>query len=228
LLTSEDDKVKAEGGPARARRPIERAIVAASVSPRDLNDVLKDDGVTRASTLLEKSLQDHGLLFSLSGPAAWTRIGLSLAAVVALEFVGLHKLGLAAARGRGNTGFLTALLFMVPIPFLLVTLTRRTALGDRAIEDFRTLCRRVRDNAAQIRPGASSELALLAAAYGLSGLPEFVGERWPFFRKRTVPTGSDSTTSAISCSSSSCSSSGSDSGGGCGGGGGCSGCGGGD
>jgi uncharacterized protein (TIGR04222 family) len=217
LLVRVGDSVQAvPGASARARRPIERKLLEQLELPtpgrsvyvhRDLCAGLRDE--LRAKRLL------------VSARELAHRLVLGLVALALLGHVALTKVLIAFVRGKHNVAFLIVLALVAGVMVLRIAGARRTALGDRVLSDMRKLCRHLADAAPVIQHGgASSELALLAAIYGLNALAgDAKNEALLLFPQAAR-------SSSWSGSSGSCGSScGSSCGGGCGGGG-CGGCGG--
>jgi uncharacterized protein (TIGR04222 family) len=139
-----------------------------------------------------------------------------LRAAMALWAVAIVKMGIGVYRNRPVT-FLFVLACIFTVLAWLLHNPRRTRRGNALLEDMRTLFRRLKERAEELRPTKdATEATLLAAVFGLTMLPE---AGWLHLRslypKATSSAGSSS--GGSSCGSS-CG------GGGCGGG--CGGCGG--
>ena len=146
-----------------------------------------------------------------------TRLRIVLAVLLGLAGA---KLAVALSRGRTNVMFLILLAIAFTVIAWKISRVRRTVLGDRVLADLRSLFSRLKDRAGSVVPGgASRDVALLAAVFGLAALPN---EAFPYVRQ-IYPRASSSNRSCGSSCGSSCG--GGDGGGGCGG---CGGGGGGD
>jgi hypothetical protein len=150
------------------------------------------------------------------------RTSLYMAGAAVLLFFAVTKIVIALLRGRSNVMFLIVLCAIALIALASAVFQRRTARGDVFMREVENLFRSLKLRAPQIQGGgATTELAMLTAVWGVSALPR---ERFAWasqlFPKSTA--GDSSSSSCGSSSSSSCSSS--SCGGGCGGGG-CGGCG---
>lgn len=147
------------------------------------------------------------------------RIWLAAALAGLLLGVAGAKVAIALGRGRTNVEFLLALATLsTGIGVAIVHGRLRTPLGNRTLEHLRSLLGGLRTRAKVYAKGLDpSELALLVAVYGLSGVPS---EAHPVRQTLLFPSRPDSRWSTSGCGSSG--------GDGCGGGGGggCGGCGG--
>ena len=216
-----------------ARRPIERALLRHFAEEHDPRSIFDKDSVLDAAAAYELSLRERHLLPDDAALAARRTRAMIAAAV--LVIVSATKVVIALERGRTN------ILFLVGLTAVFVALAmsgrpHRTPRGDAALADLRTLFRGLRDRADVIRPGgATNELALLVAVFGLAVLnrPEFAYARtlYPRAAQAGVSSGWWNTSWDSSWGSSCGSIGGGDGGGGggssCGGGscgGGCGGC----
>ncbi|HOX04878.1 MAG TPA: TIGR04222 domain-containing membrane protein [Planctomycetota bacterium] len=118
-------------------------------------------------------------------------IAITVALVVLLGTAAV-KICVAVSRGHHNVIFLLVLAGIAIFSVRVVTRRPRTALGDRLLSElrrsFRGLRARARDLAAG---GASSEVVLLAALWGLAALPAI---KFPFVKTaypKAVKSGSD-------------------------------------
>ncbi|HYC89049.1 MAG TPA: TIGR04222 domain-containing membrane protein [Thermoanaerobaculia bacterium] len=202
------------GRSTRVRRRIEQELLTFCETPREATALFAPGVFDAVAGELEGELTGMGLLPDERTKAARWQLCRGAAAV--LLFVSVTKIVVALSRGRTNIGLL--ILFTVAALLLLrpVVLLGRTARGDAFLEELKNLFRSLKLRAGQLRPGgATSEVAMLAAVWGVGALPaEGFGWRDHLFKKSAANSGS-------SCGSS-C---GSGCGGGCGGGG-CGGCGG--
>jgi uncharacterized protein (TIGR04222 family) len=225
LLEAERDAVK------RARRPLERSILEAFDVAIPAHSVYSLSGPRQASEALAAALTRHGLL--PSGMQMLGRALLALGAVAVLWSIAAFRIGVALERGRHNLGFLIILALTAPVAVVLLLRSRRTALGQRLLEDHQTLFSRLRERSALIQVGgATNELSLLAGIFGLGALAgPALAQAHALFPKATRKSEGSTTSSCgaacglASCGGSSGSSCGGGGGGGCGGGG-CGGCGG--
>lgn len=206
--------------------PLERALLERFGRGGDRPTSIRTDAaVDAACAELRERLEGLELL---AGPAI-KRARALRAWIAALVVVtpALIKLQLAAQRGHGNVGFLVVLAVIAAVAVAANRGGRVTARGDRVLADLRGLFADLERRAPSIQAGgATSELALLAAVFGLAAVPTALVPQVPELIDPRAGAGSGGTTfsSSGSCSSACGSSSGSSCGGGCGGG--CGGCGG--
>jgi len=210
----------------QAQRPIEKEILELFRKPREAAAVLEGWEGSRAGEAYAHALRRNGLL-----PDARIRFERWQRALIALGIcwgIAVAKILVALSRGRRNIGFLVIMVLLFTAVSLLWTTRRRTARGDRLLDHLQRLFGSLKDRAATLTPGGgSSELAWLAAVFGLGAVasPVFAGiglfQGTTESRRQGKSDGS-STSCASTCGSggSSC---GSSCGGGCGGG--CGGCG---
>ena len=196
--------------PEHARRQLERAILDYYVTADVPSQLLSLKGATKD---LDERLQSLGLL-----PDATVKARRWLLFLVMFGFVGgvgLIKIMIGLSRDR-PVGFLIGLVLLNLIFHWGMKDRHRTVHGDRFLESIKRLFAGLKDRAETLRPGgATADLALLAAVFGMTSVPVAV---FPYRAQLLPPPPSDSSSSGSSCSSSSCG------GGGCGGG--CGGCGG--
>ncbi len=233
LLKAEGELLTAEiGAVERVRRPIERKLLEGFAFPAAAFSVFSQPAPLEACRAFQTELTKQRLLPTRN--QVFGRALCGLGAITCLWWVAYSKIDLALSRGRHNIGFLVFFALAVPIVVTLVLRSRRTVLGDRVLQDFETLFSRLRDRADEIPPGgATNELALLAAVFGLNALPAaaFLQAQALFPMAASRPQGLSTWGSSCgsacghlsSCGSSGGSSCGSSCGGGCGGG--CGGCG---
>lgn len=220
LLVASGEELRAEAQAAsQVRRPLERGIISALRSPRSAYLLIKDREVIDGTRHLERELCELGLVPDASDRMRRRLLG--LCALLLLWIVAWQKITLAIERGKSNIGLL--ILLALASLFMIAALVRRprTTRGDRLLGDLRVLFSGLRERSASLRGGgASQELALLSAVFGLSALQgEQLARSRELFPKASSSSGSSC---GSSCSSSDSSSSGCSS---CGGGGGCGGCG---
>lgn len=227
LLDVRGDGLVASRGvtPDSVRRPIEKDLLAMFAEEQAAHRLFDANAAGAATLELERTLAQEGLL---AGPEHQRqrqgRVLLGLGLLLGLAFL---KLMVAFARGRSNVLLLIVLALVFTVLALRVSYTRRTAKGDAVLADLRTLFAGLRRRAAGLRRGgATSEVVLLAAVFGLSVLPwaqwaelRALFERAPAHVSATDASGGGGSHGTTTCGSS-C---GSSCGGGCGGG--CGGCG---
>lgn len=205
--------MKAGEGAGLAARPIEKQVLQAFQAPAGVRSVLRDLKILGVCDAYAASLTQMNLLPDEETKGARRR--LAFVAVGILLAVALAKIVVALGRGRSNIQFLVILAAVFAFVAFKAANPFRTVQGDRFLADLKTLFDSLRGRAASLRPGGgTSELAWLAAVFGLSAVPATV---FPYTRKLQQ--------SAVSAGNgSSC---GSGCGGGCGSGcgGGCGGCG---
>lgn len=242
LMVTQGDGLCASGPHSieRTDHPIEKAILSRFAAPlpgtpgrpADASAAYADTAILAEADLVGESLEKQRLIASAGTRAA--RMRRVLAASVFLWVVAGVKVFVALSRGRTNIGFLLLMAALSPVALVLVSRRFRTALGDQVFTRVQSLLEGLRGRRDSLRlHQTSSELAFLAAAFGMSALSAGVWSeiaplqaRPPTQRLLETGTGgtscggSSSCGSASSCGSSSC-------GGGSCGGGGCGGCGGG-
>ena len=168
---------------------------------------------------LRATLAQHGLVKSID--LVSKRVPLVLLGWGLLWGVSHIRLDLAAQRGHGNTFFLSALSVIFSV-YLLLLLFKATKRRKEFLKNLETLFQRLKQRAADVPAGgATNEMALLAAIFGLGMLS---ATTFPY-RERLYPTPKANDSGGDGGGGDSGSSS--DSGSSCGGGG-CGGCGGGD
>jgi uncharacterized protein (TIGR04222 family) len=217
LLHAEGEVLQAKAGAdGHARRGLEKAILHTFATAGAAKQIFDSPSIRAACGAYRDSLEAMSLL---AGPkehgARSAPLWISLILVLGLAGA---KLALAIARGRSNVGFLIILALIAAGLLIAIAARRRTALGDRVLEDLKTLFSGLKRRASALAPGGlTNEAALLAALFGISALD---AQAFPFAR-RLFPQAQAEGSSGSSCGSSG---GGSCGGGGCGGGG-CGGCG---
>jgi uncharacterized protein (TIGR04222 family) len=207
---------RVKDAPEIAARPIEKEVLKAfsgGVDAREALDALKAKGVCDAYAA---KLTEMDLLPDEEAKNARQR--LAFGAMGFLLSVTAIKIVVALSRGRTNLLFLliaTAaaafLAFKVANPF-------RTAQGDEFLNGLTTLFGSLRGRAESLRPGgATSELAWLAAVFGLSAVPAAVFPQVRMLQAVGAPSLWVDGGSGSSCGSSCGGGCGSGCGGGCGG-----------
>lgn len=220
LLEVHGDKVQTTtvGKGMEARKRIEREVLESCLTAREPKELFSASRFDAAAQDYEAELLRMRLLPDVETQGQRRALFLSAAAV--LLFFSVTKIVMAWMRGRVNVMFLIVLTVVALVLLLKTVNPRLTARGNALLENVRNLFTSLKVRAPQIRPGgASTELVMLVAVFGIAALPRenFVWTRRLFPRADTK-----STASCGSCGSSCGSSCG---GGGCGGG--CGGCGGG-
>jgi uncharacterized protein (TIGR04222 family) len=201
------------------RKRVERDVVEYCLSARKPNDLFTGDRFDAAAKEYEDELARMRLL--PDGQMKVRRRELFLWAAAVLLFFSITKIVVAISRGRGNFVFLIILTAIALMLVGKVVFPRLSARGTELLENVRNLFLSLKVRAPQIRPGgASTELVMLVAVYGVGALPRehFLWAHQLFPRATSDSSSSSSSSCGSSCGSSSCG------GGGCGGG--CGGCGG--
>lgn len=221
LLETTKDKLQttAVGRGTAPRKRVERDVIEYCVSAREPNELFKGDRFDAAAKQYEDELARMRLL--PDGQMKVRRRELFLWAAAVLLFFSITKIVVAISRGRGNFGFLVVLTVVALVLLGKAAFPRMSARGTALLENVRNLFQSLKVRAPQIRPGgASTELVMLAAVYGVGALPRehFLWAQQLFPRATSDSSSSSTSSCGSSCSSSSCG------GGGCGGG--CGGCGG--
>jgi uncharacterized protein (TIGR04222 family) len=181
------------------------------------------EALSRVEKALEPQLSGARADLEMAGlaPGADQRRGyrmIGLGALLLVPGLGAAKLLVAWMRGRGNVGFLIALLIVsLVVSFKLMKPPSQTVAGKRYLKWLRESHQGLVKMVSAGRRQSFGELALVAGIFGLGALPTLAP-----LQKAMIPppTSSDGGSGCSSCSSSS----GCGGGGGCGGG--CGGCGG--
>lgn len=205
--------------------PLEKAVCAHFAAPGRLVDTSLRSLTRAARAHCELPLQELGLLAS---PA--TRRRRALLAVVGtalLWSIAGTKISIALSRGHTNIGLLVLLAVVATVMCFAFVPARTTIAGRQMVESLRGLFRRLPERAGQIQPGgATNELPVLAALFGLSAVPQSIFPHRDAVVRRVTSMGSGGSCSAVaSCGTAASCGAGSASCGGGGGGGGCGGCG---
>lgn len=217
LETRENDQIAARPGAAsHATNDVEREILLRFEQPAPVAEVFDSARLaTLARHRYEPDLVRLGLL-----PDSATQAHRALALLIALAVLGgtaLVKIGVGISRGR-PIGFLLVAAIIFCCAAIWLARSSRTARGDRCLADLQQLFDAVRNRGDHMRAHAStSELALLAALFGLGAVP---AGQYPF-AQMIAPRSRQQSGSSCGSTTGSC---GSSCGGGCGGG--CGGCGG--
>lgn len=204
-----------------ARRHVEKAILTKFLIADPVYKIYTDEKSSLACFEYRKDLEKLKLLTSDEVYSS-RRAMFYLGVFIILGLAGT-KIFIALQRGRHNIVFLIMLATVFLGFCIAIYRKRRTALGDRAISDFQTLFKGLKDRSYTITAGGkTNEAALLACIFGVQALP--VGN-FPYIEKIFPKAKTNSSCATSSCGSSCSSSCGSScGGGGCGGG--CGGCGG--
>jgi uncharacterized protein (TIGR04222 family) len=211
--------VRAPAQLTRPQHPLERALVRHFEQSHLATTVFGNDELAAACADYERRLVALGLLPDAARRSARRRfLGTALVVLVGMS---VAKIGVAFARGRSNVLFLVVLTIIAGILAVRVATPRLTSRGRALLTDLRQLFARLRARASSLnRGGASADVVLLAAVFGLAALPRETFGYASVLYPRATTSGSSGTSSCGSSGGSSC-------GGGGGGGGGCGGCGGG-
>ena len=216
LLWVRDEQVVTTvvGRSTSVRRRIEKDLLAFCEAPREAKELFAGATFDVAGAEIEFELARMGLMPDEETKAA--RRTLFFAGAAVLLFFSLVKIAVALSRGRTNVAFLILFTLVALGLTLRAAIVGRTARGEAFLKELENLFRSLKLRAKELRPGgATSEVAMLAAVWGVAALPgETFGWSDKMFKKAATSSGG-------SCGSS-C---GSGCGGGCGGGG-CGGCGG--
>lgn len=218
LLKVSGDRLSAEeGAGAHVRRPIEKAVLSHFRTPKVAYEMYGSMWLQLECDRYRKDLQAKDLVI---GPVGLPRrMPVFLAALALALGVSGIKVAIAVQRERPFGVLILLTLFLV---LLLVQglRKRRTALGDRVMEDLRTLFQHLKTRAHLLkRGGDTNEVALLVAIYGIPALSAEHDYAKLLFPRAAANEGGGGGTSCSTGCGSSC--------GGGGGGGGCGGCGGG-
>ena len=210
------------------KRPLEKRILEAFKTPVPISTTFELLESTAPCLNYARNLEQLGLL-----PGEEIRERRRIRKQIAIGLllgVAFLKILIAFSRGRTNVLFLIALAILAAYITARISNPFRTARGEKFLEDVKSLFASIRLRADSLRPGgATSDLAWLASAYGLTAVPTLVFPHVSaFFPGKPLrnwgSTGSgDSGGFFSSCGSTSCGGGGCG-GGGCGGGG-CGGCG---
>lgn len=222
LIEHRDGTMKTKKGvePRHARRPIERDVL------RVLTDGSDADALKKLEPSCEPYEERLRALKLIPDDAIQTRRTILFAVMyVLLGGVAATKIFIGLNRGKPVL-FLVVFAVVSAIVLYKVATPRRTRHGDNLLADIQRLFvgLKTRANILQ-RGGATAELALLAAVFGMAAVPPTLFTYGSFLFPEPRPTSSSLSSSGCGSSSSSCGGSSCSSG--CGGGG-CGGCGGGD
>jgi uncharacterized protein (TIGR04222 family) len=204
-----------------APRPIERAVLEIFITADNGASILKDKNLKFVFQPYQGALERAGLL--PDGATRATRLKRLLVGLAALGIVGVIKIQIGLSLER-PVGFLVVMVIVAIVIGAALSFPRLTARGEATLEDITNLYSGLRTQINSFSPGgASAELAMYAAVFGVAALaatPFAYAE--DIFRRKYSETFASSSCGSSDGGSSSCGSS--DGGGGCGGGG-CGGCG---
>jgi uncharacterized protein (TIGR04222 family) len=219
LLNVAGDKLTPAASSSLVRRPIEKAVMTYCASGPDSSTLFNSDRLRAETEPYRRELEKHEL-FPGTGDKL-VRLLLTLGSLAVLAGIAGARISISLSRGHTNVVFLV--FFALAACYLAVKSHGglRTVRGDAVLDDLRSLFEDLKVRARDIHPGgATSELALLAAVWGVAAVPTAA-----FPHGATLfPRATTNTTSLAGCGASCGSSCGSSCGGGCGGG--CGGCGG--
>jgi uncharacterized protein (TIGR04222 family) len=216
LLAVRDDAVQTTdvGRRTEARKNIEREILEVCTIARAPTDLFAPSRFGTAAGEYEGSLQRMELFPNDEQKSA--RRSLFVRALAVMLFVSATKILVALLRGRTNVGILVFLTIVAIALAAKAVFTLRTAKGDAFLNELQKMFVSLKVRAPQIQPGgATAEVVLLTAVFGVSALPN---NAFPWTKQLFPRADSSGTSSCGSSGGSSCG------GGGCGGG--CGGCGG--
>jgi len=223
LVIGGNDEVSCRDGvtPRHGSNDLERAILEQCATPQSPRDLVVSPRLTGVARRSYEPLLLHMQL--LAGSEQRQRRGLHAGiAIVVLVTVAAIKVAIGLSRHR-PVSFLVISAMVFSVLTLFTIRGRRTARGDRVLDDLATLFDALRGRASELRPyTATNELALLVAVFGLGAVPLVA---FPFRRALTPREAATSCGTSSSCGSSSSGSSCGGGGSSCGGGSGCGGCG---
>jgi len=212
-----------------ASRPIERAVLELFITADNGASVLKDKNLKPVFQPYQDTLERAGLL--PDGATRGARLKRLMLGLAALGIVGVIKIQIGLSLER-PVGFLVVMMIVAIVIAAAVSFPRLTARGKATLEDITNLYSGLRTQINSYGAGgASAELAMYAAVFGVGALAAtpFAYAEDLFHRKKNEYFSWSCGSSGSSCGSSDASSSSgsSDGGSSCGGGGGGGGCGGG-
>lgn len=204
-----------------ARRRIERAILDGCRTARPLDSVFEALGVSEDTGWVDEYERLLTRAHLVPDDDDMRKCGRGFIASACLLWgIAFTKMTIAFSRGRHNVLYLIGLALGGTVFFYALTHARCTPEGRAALRGLKAQFRSLPRRAREIRPGGhTSELAFLAAVFGLGAVPAAVFPFAPTVRRRRLAAGAGDSWSGW----------GGGCGGGCGGGGcggGCGGCGG--
>lgn len=202
--------------PVSVRRRLDRVILQrCQATPLSATAIVDDQVVRAAAAEIESQLQSQGLLLSAADMATRARASL----VVRGLLFGVMAVRFFQAVFMGHTNLMFMMLELVAVVIIAghAPRARLTQIGESTLSALRTLLQRMAARIPSLAPGgATNEVVLVAAMFGLYALPAkafpFVAEIYP--QPSSSGAGGISSESGSSCGS-----------GGCGSCGGCGGCG---
>jgi uncharacterized protein (TIGR04222 family) len=173
VLDVDGDKVRtsSRGREAMLRKKIEESLQARCMTARDPKDLFSNEELAAACIEYDRQLIAQRLM--PNGDMNEERRRIFLPAAGVLLFISATKLLLAFLRGRTNVMFLIFFTIGSMIALYKIVFPRRTPLGDDFLAELKNLFNALKLRAAQLRPGgASAEVALLTAVFGIAALPQ--------------------------------------------------------
>jgi uncharacterized protein (TIGR04222 family) len=172
LLNASGRMLTAEpGAEDRVDSPIEKAVLHLYREPRKADVMGSTSAGEETFATYQAELVQHGLL---AGPKSFaTRlVPFSVCALIAAG-TGALKLGIALSEGRKNIWFLIGMLAVFVVISVAIYRKRSTRSGGAMLSDLEGLFSPLRAKADSMPAGsASSEVAMLAAVFGIPALPE--------------------------------------------------------
>ena len=227
LLQREGDELEAAPGASdQVHRPLERAILAAFVPKQKAASIFKNGAFQSACVGLEAELLRLGLLPPFAGKARM--VILRWSSIILLAGIAIKKINVALDRGHHNVAFLVVLAIIAVVLVVRRKAPKQTRKGEQLLNELRDRFAHLKSRSDDIElGGASHELVLLAAIFGMAALPGPVLVQaealFPIAARNAGGGSACGSSCGTSCGTSSASSCGGSS---CGGGGGCGGCGG--
>jgi uncharacterized protein (TIGR04222 family) len=172
LLTASGRMLIAEpGAEARVDSPVERAVLHLYREPRKAEAMESSWAAEATFTAYQAELVEHGLL---AGPKTFgSRMVPFCVCVLIVIGVGGLKLGIAISEGRKNIWFLIGMLAIFSLISIALYRKRGTRSGSAVLSDLEGLFWPLRAKADAMPTGsASSDVAMLAAVFGIAALPE--------------------------------------------------------
>jgi len=220
LLNVSGAKLTPAASSSLVRRPIEKAMMTFCASGPEASTMFTSPRLLAETDVYQRELEGHGLLPSVGDKIA--RFALTIGSVALLAFVAGIRIVQALSRGHSNLFFLCLMVVAACGVAAALHGGRRTLRGEAFLGDLKILFESLRQRRVHLKAGgATSELALFAAVWGISSLPERAFPHGSTLFPKATSTSSSTSGSCGSACGSSC---GSSCGGGCGGG--CGGCGG--
>jgi uncharacterized protein (TIGR04222 family) len=209
---------------AKARRPLDKAILSKFAKADTGQSVFSDTIVIAEADAVAATLKDKGLL--PDDRITSIRVVTAIAAVGLLWLVAGIKVSVVLSRGRHNIAFLMLMAAAVAVVATIMTKRRRTILGSRTHSYLQSLFADLKNRRDSLRlEGSTGEIAFLTAAFGMATLPAALVPTFEPLRLRPQHPDTSGWSWGTGCGGGGCGGGG---GGGCGGGGcggGCGGCG---